>query len=106
MNNGYLKSDFPDYHGGVQALRVAPGRYSLALLSENPTRAYRDPLIGEFAVRPNQMTYVGEIAVHGCGAVTLSVSDRWSSVRYKFREIYPKLDFEKVQIELLTRKGS
>ncbi len=102
LNNAYVKSDFDGYYGGVTAIAVPAGDYYLALGVTNPSQTYRTPRIADFQVAAGEVRYLGNFDVRGCGNLRISVSDKWSQVRSKFQERYPRIDLDRVRVHPVT----
>lgn len=102
LNNAYLKSDFDGYYGVVSAIAIPAGDYYLALGVTNPSQTYRTPRIADFRVAAGEVRYLGNFEVRGCGDVRIAVSDKWSEVRSKFQERYPRVDVHRVRVQPVT----
>lgn len=105
LNASYIESAFDDRIGSLQAFFLSPGDYALELEIQGIQGGYyMNPIIGRFSVRPGELKYVGEMRSVGCRNVWVDVSDEWLSVRRSFARRYPRIDPDRVRIEVASSR--
>lgn len=80
IDNSFQKSDFPDHHGMVDAISLAPGRYVLKAAVVNPTLITVKTPRAHFEIQAGEAIYLGELYMPtscNMSSVTFRVYDRF-----------------------------
>jgi hypothetical protein len=98
-------SDFPDIHGRVYTLALAPGRYDFRLHSLDPQVRFANGSGNSMVTKPvvvegGEVTYVGEFRDVGCSTKNMVIRNNSERDLRRVKLYKPSLDLSRVRVRM------